>query len=145
MRVGSCDRVLRCYRTMLCVSRWKCLLLVWLILELSLVLVLGATMCDRCHINGRKDNVWLILFWRFLMLKNQCLCVTGGVSQEPRCCMAVYLSLSFGEFTSTLSHMCGSWYFPIFLFRDGSLNLMRMTSLIDLAIFCSLSPQCQSF
>ena len=37
-----------------------------------------------------------------------------------------YLSLSFGDLTSTSSHMCGSWYLPIFLFRDGSLTLINI-------------------
>ena len=32
--------------------------------------------------------------------------VTGNVSQEPRCYVVVYLSLSSSEFTSTSSHMC---------------------------------------
>ena len=31
-----------------------------------------------------------------------------------------YLSLSSGDLTSTSSQICGSWYLPIFLFRDGS-------------------------
>ena len=30
--------------------------------------------------------------------------------------------LSSREFTSTSSHMCGSWYLPVFLFRHGSLT-----------------------
>ena len=41
-----------------------------------------------------------------------------------------YLSLSSGDLTSTSSHMCGSWYLPIFLFRDGSLTLINMASLM---------------
>ena len=58
------------------------------------------------------------------------MCVKGSISHEPRCYEAVYLSLSAAEFTSTASHMCGSWYFPIFLFRDGSLTLIRNASLM---------------
>ena len=66
--------------------------------------------------------------------------MTGCLSQEPRCYVAVYLSLSYSEFTSTSSHMCGSWFFPIFLFRDGSLTLVRTASLMDLAMFWSSLP-----
>ena len=29
--------------------------------------------------------------------------------------------------------MCGRWYLPIFLLRDGSLTPIRMVSVIDLA------------
>ena len=30
--------------------------------------------------------------------------------------------------TSTSSHMCGSWYLPIFLFREGSFTLINIVS-----------------
>ena len=66
--------------------------------------------------------------------------VTGGMSQEPRCCVAVNLSLSSGKFTSTSSHTCDSWCLFIFLFRGGSMTLMRMASLMDLAMFWSSLP-----
>ena len=36
------------------------------------------------------------------------MCVTGGVSQDPRCYAAAYLSLSSGELTRTSSYMSGS-------------------------------------
>ena len=39
-----------------------------------------------------------------------------------------YLSLSSGDLTSTSSHMCGSRYLQIFLFRDGSLTLINIAS-----------------
>ena len=68
------------------------------------------------------------------------MCVTGVVSQEPRYCVSLYWSLNSDKFTSTLSHMSGSWYFPMFLFRYGSLTLTRMASLIDLAMFWSSLP-----
>ena len=64
----------------------------------------------------------------------------GGMSQEPRCYMVVYFSLSSGEFTSTSPQVYGSWYLPIFLFRDGSLTLTRIPSLMDLAMFGSSLP-----
>ena len=48
--------------------------------------------------------------------------------------------LSSGDLTSSSSHMCGSWYLPMFLFRDGSLTLMNNASLMALAIFWSSLP-----
>ena len=48
-----------------------------------------------------------------------------------------YLHLSSGDLTSISSHICGSWYLPIFLFRDGSLTLINIASLMALAIFWS--------
>ena len=56
-----------------------------------------------------------------------------GKSSQLRCCGAVYLNLCAGDFTNTLSHIYGSWYLPIFLFRDGSLILIRIASLIDVS------------
>ena len=51
-----------------------------------------------------------------------------------------YLSLSSSDLTSTSSHMCGSWYLPIFLFRDGPLTLINTASLMALAILWSSLP-----
>ena len=65
------------------------------------------------------------------------MCMTCGVSQELRCYVAVHLTLSSGEFTSTSSHMCDTWHLPVILFREGSMTQMRMASLIDLEMFCS--------
>ena len=48
--------------------------------------------------------------------------------------VSYYLSLSSGDLTSSSSHMCGSWYLPMFLFRDGSLTLINIASLMALAI-----------
>ena len=33
--------------------------------------------------------------------------------------------------------MCGSWYFPMFLLRDGSLTEMYMASLMVLVVPCA--------
>ena len=41
---------------------------------------------------------------------------------------------------NTSSHMCGWWYLPIFLLRDGSLTLMNRASLIALVRFWSFLP-----
>ena len=40
----------------------------------------------------------------------------------------------------TSSHTCGRWYLPTFLFRDGSLTLMYIASLIALIWFKSSHP-----
>ena len=42
------------------------------------------------------------------------------------------MSCSIGDACSMLSHMCGSWYFPKFLFKVGSLTHMNMASLMVL-------------
>ena len=51
-----------------------------------------------------------------------------------------YLSLSSGDLTNTSPHTCGSWHLPIFLFGDGSLTVISIASLIDLAILWSTLP-----
>ena len=68
------------------------------------------------------------------------MCVTVVASQDPICYVAVYLSLNSGELTSTSCYMCGSWYLSMFLFRHGSLSMIRMASLIDLVMFCTSLP-----
>ena len=42
--------------------------------------------------------------------------------------LALYLNFNSGDLTNTSSHMCGSWYLPIFLFRDWSFNLINIAS-----------------
>ena len=56
-----------------------------------------------------------------------------------------YLSLTSGDMTKTSSHICGSWYLPIFLFRDGSLTLISIASLMVLAILWSSLPTMLKF
>ena len=41
---------------------------------------------------------------------------------------------------TTSSHMCGRWYLPMFLFRDGFLTLMYRASFIVLRRFWSSLP-----
>ena len=76
-----------------------------------------------------RPNLW------FMMLQNQC--VGNRRSPGPRCCGAVYLSLSACDLANSSSHICGSWYLPIFLFRDGPLTLIRIASLMDLTMVLS--------
>ena len=66
--------------------------------------------------------------------------MTGRMSPETRCYVTVYLCLSSSEYTSISSHIWSSRYLPIFLFRDGSWILIRIVSLINLAMFCSSFP-----
>ena len=51
--------------------------------------------------------------------------------------MGCYLSLSSGDLPNTSSHICGSKYLPIFLFKDGSMTLISIASLMALAILWS--------
>ena len=68
-------------------------------------------------------------------VEKQYVCDRGCVTKKSGCYLAYYLNLSSGEFTSISSNMCVSWYLHIFLLGNGSLTLMKMASLIDLAKF----------
>ena len=58
-------------------------------------------------------------------------------NQHGRCYSLglVYFNLSSVMLFRTLSHICGRWYLPMFLFRDGLLTLMNIVSLISLVRF----------
>ena len=62
------------------------------------------------------------------------------MSSQALMLLACYLSLSSGEFISTSSYICGSWYLHIFLLRDGSFTLMSMACWMDLAKLWSSLP-----
>ena len=51
-----------------------------------------------------------------------------------------YFSLSSGVMSRTSSHMCGKWYLPMFLLRDGLLTLMNNASFIHLFRFLVFPP-----
>ena len=91
--------------------------------------------CDRCYVTGSQDVVRIILFVVIHGVREPTCMWQVFCHKEPRCWVAVYLSLSSGRFISTSSHICSSWYLPIFLFRDGSLTQIRIASLMDLAMF----------
>ena len=55
-------------------------------------------------------------------------------------CYWHYLRCNSGDLASTSSQMCGSWNLPMFLLRDGSFTLMRIASLMFLAIVLSSLP-----
>ena len=51
-----------------------------------------------------------------------------------------WFNCNSGDLTNTSSQICGSWYLPIFLLRDGSLTLISIASLIVLVILWSSLP-----
>ena len=59
--------------------------------------------------------------------------------------LALYLNFNSGDVTNTSSHMCGSWYLPIFLFRNGSYTLINIASLMVLAMAWSSLPTMLNF
>ena len=56
-----------------------------------------------------------------------------------------YSKLSSGVLSRTSSHMCGRWYLPILLLRNGFLTLMNNASFIHLLRFWSLLPTMLKF
>ena len=54
---------------------------------------------------------------------------------------AFYLNFISGDLANNSSHICGSWYLPMFLFRDGSFTLINIASLMVLAIFFMSYPR----
>ena len=73
----------------------------------------------------------------------------GVTSQMVWLCLLMvnvyYFNCISGDLTSTLSQICGSWYLPIFLLRDGSLTLISIASLIVLVMLWSSLPQCWNY
>ena len=55
-------------------------------------------------------------------------------------CLFVVLVLSSGDLTNTSSQICGSWYLPLYLFKDGSLTLISIASMMALAMLWSSLP-----
>ena len=72
----------------------------------------------------------------------------GGVEVLGRCECCVgwkggrwgsavyYLSCRVGVSCSIGFHMCSNWYFPMFLFSEGSLTQMNMASLMFIVLPC---------
>ena len=54
--------------------------------------------------------------------------------------VSIYFNLSSEMWGRTTSQICGRWYLPIFLFRDGLLTLMYKASLMSLMRFWSSLP-----
>ena len=87
-----------------------------------------------------KPILFIMSLWS-MMLKNHW--VSGG--HHGPGVKGCYLNLSSGDLTNTSSHICGSWYLPIFLFRDGSLTLISIAPLMTLAIIWSSLPTMLKF
>ena len=118
-----------------------------------MLLPIFVNICDRCysHIGllllTNNDTYWwhdvkLLCFG--LDVIDHILCGSGWITlQVLRLFLMVefnYFSCISGDLTSTSSQMCGSWYLPIFLFRDGSLTVISISSLINLVILWSPLP-----
>ena len=56
-----------------------------------------------------------------------------------------YVIFSSGMLNRTSSHICGRWYLPTFLLRDGSLALMYIASFMALLKFWSSFPTILNF
>ena len=99
-----------------------------------------------CHMMLLGQPILFFICW-VMMLKN-----LEGTRVSPALmllgydnyfyCNTVYYLFNFnsGDLTNTSSHICGSWYLPIFLFRDGSLTLISMASLMVLVMLWSSLP-----
>ena len=91
--------------------------------------------------------------WRWQMLlqsgrwNSHCRVVTVRCFYQKADGIALvnYFILSLEVLIRTSSQMCGRWYLPIFLFRDGLLTLIYRASLMVLIRFGPLSPLCQNF
>ena len=77
--------------------------------------------------------LFIYVIWFMMLLWNHV-----GIRGSPRPGVVdCYLSFSSGDLTRTSSHLCGSWYLPMFLFMNESLTLINIASLMALAIFWS--------
>ena len=63
-----------------------------------------------------------------------------GVLADVIATVSFHFNLSSEMLSRTSSHICGRWYLPIFLFRDGLLALMYKASFIVLKRFWSSLP-----
>ena len=91
------------------------------------------------------QSILFFIYW-FMMLKN-----LVGIRVSPAlmllgnnyysCCLFfICFSFNSGDLSNTSSHICDSWYLPIFLIRDGSLTLISMASLMVLVMLSSSLP-----
>ena len=79
---------------------------------------------------------YLPIRWKFV----HSLCVPWGAGPLRRVVAKGYLRWSEGVSCRTSSQMWGSWYFPTFLLRDGSLRQIHMASLIVLVMLHASLP-----
>ena len=69
-------------------------------------------------------------------MENDCVPTTCAMGKLAYCVVVSkgYMKWRAGVSCKTLCQMWDSWYFPTFLFRDGSLTQMNMASLLVLVI-----------
>ena len=129
-----------------------------LYLMLWVIIFLRFLRCNEPHVSWQMEHPFLF-FIKYINMTNVCvtepdvirpyyLLLSYGswcyyrtmwvsVGSPASGVVGCYLSFSCGDLTSTSSHMCGSWYLLMFLFRDGSLTLINIASLMALAKFWS--------
>ena len=97
-------------------------------------------MVDVIVIGGR----WNGHYGQMQHIYGRCYCQSGideiatgvvGVLADGLANGQHYSNLSSEMLYRTSSHICGRWYLPMFLFRDGLLTLMYRASLIVLRRF----------
>ena len=88
---------------------------------------------------------WLMLlpWWKMLLPPRVCVLVGRCYSHKwlmelPQ--VSIYFKFSSGMLSRTSSQICGRWYLPILLFRDGLLTLIYKASLMVLMRFWSSLP-----
>ena len=120
----------------MCFARWKSQLYYLFIYDYY---------CIGTDVIVTKPGVLRLIFL-FVIMVHEVIepsgCQRGHQGPDSVGC---YLSLSSVDLTNTLSHTYGSWYLPIFLFRDGSLTVISIASLMDLAILWSSLPTMLKF
>ena len=92
------------------------------------------------------DGTWLMLlpsgWWNC-----HCRVVVGWCygQQADVICLGQFYNFSSEMLNRTSSQICGRWYLPMFLFRDGSLTLIYRASLMVLMRFWSSLPTISKF
>ena len=87
------------------------------------------------------DGTWLMLLqsgrWNC-----HCRVVAGRCygQQADVICLGQFYNFSSEMLNRASSQICGRWYLPMFLFRDGSLTLIYRASLMVLMRFWSSLP-----
>ena len=103
------------------IVRWQMLLPLYVVDGNHILFVCNA---GRCYcLGGRWNNHPGVGF----SLEDVISMVAYGITTGQ-----LYFNFSSDMFNRTSSHMCGRWNLPTFLFRDGLLALMLITSLMVL-------------
>ena len=93
-------------------------------------------MSDVIAMSGRwKSHLYMQLWQMLLPGWLRCYSHQGGVVLADGIAKSAYFNLSSEMLCRTSSHMCGRWYLPIFLLRDGSFTLIYRASFMVLGRF----------